>query len=446
MLDTKWRDVFRSFFSEANVNFETGPTQYITGHSVDDPSIKGARSGASLAKEITQLLVDIRAADAEDLVRWVEQNPGLAPPDNIKMKRMARFTKAFHIMFPAKRFKEIRHEKGGHDVEFEEFGRTTSIDKLSTGEKQIVFRAGFLLRSLSAVRSSIVLIDEPELSLHPEWQQRIVPFYKSLLSDDSGEHPQIIVSTHSPFIVHGAVGAKVVILEKNGVGTVIEMPSPRYPVTGGSEAIRAFNIDGFLNSARKPLLILTEGESDVILFRTAWEKLRPGRSMEFELRSALGMKNINITLNDIEVFSKLGGRMLLGVFDFDDAYNQWKGVWSKKEGVVEVEADEANGIAKRHPAQKGWAMLLPVPSYRSDYASKTLAGKSILSVEFLFEDGVIPPHMICHHSLPKRQTLPHFKESEKANFAEMAKSLPADKFLGFEPLLARWEDILAGRI
>ena len=91
MLDTKWRDVFRSFFSEANVNFNTTPTQYITGRNVDDPSVTIARSGAQLATEITQLLVDIRAADAEDLNKWVEQNPGDAPPEDIAgMSAMGR--------------------------------------------------------------------------------------------------------------------------------------------------------------------------------------------------------------------------------------------------------------------------------------------------------------------------------------------------------------------
>lgn len=445
MQNSEWRNVFRSFFSEASVNFEARPAQYITVSSVDDMSVKGARSGSNLATEITQLLVDIRAADAEDLTKWVEQNPGVAPPDTVKGKRMARFADAFHAMFPSKRFKEVKHVNGGHSVEFEEFGRTTGIENLSTGEKQVVFRAGFLLRNLSTVKDSIVLIDEPELSLHPGWQASIIPFYTSLLGDGQGNHPQIIVSTHSPFIVHGAVGARVIILEKDPqIGVVREMPAPTYPVVSGSEAIRAFNIDSFLAAAQKPLLIITEGESDVILFRQAWEKLRPGQPMQFELRAALGMKNLNITLNDREVFSKLGNRILLGVFDFDTAYDQWNGVWSKNNTVVQNA--EADGLVKRHPAERGYAMLLPVPAFRSNYASRALAGKSILSAEFLFEDAHVPPHMIGQNAIAMSQSLPYFKDAEKMNFANMAASYSPAKFAAFEPLLARWEDVLAGRI
>ncbi len=440
-----WRNVFRSFFNEASVNFDAPHVPSITALGVDDPSIKIARSGSGLAGQITQLLVDVRAADAEDLTRWVELNPKAIPPEGVKRKRLARFADAFHTIFPAKRFKEVRHQGGVHRVEFEEFGRTTGIENLSTGEKQVVFRAGFLLKNLSEVGCSIVLIDEPELSLHPEWQERIIAFYTSLLGDGKGSHPQMIVSTHSPFIVHGAAGACVIILEKDPhTGAIREMPAPAYPVVRGTEAIRAFNIDGFLNAAQKPLLILTEGESDAILFRLAWQKLRPNMSMDFELRAALGMKNINITLNDQDVFTKLGGRMLAGVFDFDSAYDQWKGVWSKNGTLVQV--TEAEGLVKRHATKKGWAMLLPVPAHRVNYASQTLAGKSILSAEFLFDQTDIPLHMIGQNSIAMGQSLPYFRDADKMNFANQAASFPASKFAAFEPLLARWEDILAGRI
>ena len=170
-----WQKVLRSFYSEASVNFAGQTPQSITSHTVDDPSIRRARSGTSLAQEITQLLVDVRAADNEDLSNWVRGNPGVVVPDKVKDIRFRRFADAFNNMFPSKRFKRV-NSISGLVIEFEEFGRVSSIDQLSTGEKQIVFRAGFLLRNLANLKGSIVLIDEPELSLHPEWQARILNF------------------------------------------------------------------------------------------------------------------------------------------------------------------------------------------------------------------------------------------------------------------------------
>lgn len=66
----------------------------------------------------------------------------------------------------------------------------SSVD-LSAGEKQML---SFL--SYNAFRNNgIFFIDEPELSLHAEWQRSLFP---TLLSQKSGN--QFIAATHSPFI------------------------------------------------------------------------------------------------------------------------------------------------------------------------------------------------------------------------------------------------------
>ena len=55
---------------------------------------------------------------------------------------------------------------------FTKYGRDISIDNLSTGEKQIVFRGAYLLKNSNNLSKGIVLIDEPELSMHPKWQEK----------------------------------------------------------------------------------------------------------------------------------------------------------------------------------------------------------------------------------------------------------------------------------
>jgi predicted ATPase len=342
-----WQNFFRTFFSEASVNFSADALSTVTAMAIDRNKPEQRRSGKDLAKDITQLIIDIRAADAEDLALWVKEHPGLVVPNHVQETRFSRFRNAFEYMFPSKRFKRVIRHEGRVVVEFEEYGRISSINDLSTGEKQIVFRAGFLLRDLASTGDSIVMIDEPELSLHPDWQRRIVGFYTTLLSDSSGQHPQLIAATHSPFIVHGASNAKTIILQKDFSGNVTEMPSPVYPSVSGNEAVRAFNLDGFIEDAKRNLLVLTEGESDARIVKTAWEKLYPGKHRPFELRAALGAKNINITLNDQELFAKLGSRLIVGLFDFDLAYAQWKGVWSSKIARSHLVSDVvSDGIIK----------------------------------------------------------------------------------------------------
>ncbi|MET3367512.1 UNVERIFIED_CONTAM: ABC-type cobalamin/Fe3+-siderophores transport system ATPase subunit [Jeotgalibacillus campisalis] len=77
-------------------------------------------------------------------------------------------------------------------IEFH-FGRKKlGLNHLSSGEKQLL---RILLTTLSA-GSGIVLVDEPELSMHVDWQRR-------LLSSMQAVNPkcQLILATHSPEVV-----------------------------------------------------------------------------------------------------------------------------------------------------------------------------------------------------------------------------------------------------
>jgi predicted ATPase len=64
-------------------------------------------------------------------------------------------------------------------------------DLLSAGEKQFL---SFLCYN-AFLSDSVVIIDEPEISLHPDWQRRLIPTLKSQNSAN-----QFILTTHSPFI------------------------------------------------------------------------------------------------------------------------------------------------------------------------------------------------------------------------------------------------------
>ena len=60
------------------------------------------------------------------------------------------------------------------------------------------------------------MIDEPELSLHPKWQQRIVDVYRKI-----GKNNQIIIATHSPHILGSVKKKNIMLLDKNDDGEII---------------------------------------------------------------------------------------------------------------------------------------------------------------------------------------------------------------------------------
>lgn len=68
---------------------------------------------------------------------------------------------------------------------------TISYDRLSSGEKQLLILLTEAL--LQNQKPHIFLADEPELSLHIEWQRMIIPAVRNL-----NPQAQVIVATHSP--------------------------------------------------------------------------------------------------------------------------------------------------------------------------------------------------------------------------------------------------------
>jgi len=73
-------------------------------------------------------------------------------------------------------------------------GDDVTIDNLSSGEQQLYARVVSLM--ILNPHNSVILIDEPEIALHPKWQIDIMKIYESI-----GENNQFIVTTHSPFII-----------------------------------------------------------------------------------------------------------------------------------------------------------------------------------------------------------------------------------------------------
>jgi len=62
------------------------------------------------------------------------------------------------------------------------------------------------------LKDSVILIDEPELSLHPNWQNHILRVYKNIANQGNN---QLIVATHSPQIISSTPNQSLRILIKN---------------------------------------------------------------------------------------------------------------------------------------------------------------------------------------------------------------------------------------
>jgi len=100
-----------------------------------------------------------------------------------------RLVEMFDNLFPANKQLILDSRVG---VGFRIGGERVPLESLSSGEKQIVR----LLLECLAARSHAILIDEPELSLHVDWQHRLVS-YMRLVNPEA----QLILATHSPEVM-----------------------------------------------------------------------------------------------------------------------------------------------------------------------------------------------------------------------------------------------------
>ena len=113
-------------------------------------------------------------------------------------------TKATEVSRPKTKFQDLVDDlfsetgkkiiRKSNEIQFEQDGDILSPYQLSSGEKQMLV---ILLTVLVQDNQAYTLfMDEPEISLHVEWQQRLISLIREL-----NPNVQIILSTHSPALI-----------------------------------------------------------------------------------------------------------------------------------------------------------------------------------------------------------------------------------------------------
>lgn len=109
----------------------------------------------------------------------------------IVSSRKIQFLDFVDEMFLCTRKKIVRNS---NEILFEQEGETLLPYSLSSGEKQILV---ILLTTLvQDMQHSVLFMDEPEISLHIEWQHQLIGRVRSM-----NPNVQIILTTHSPAVV-----------------------------------------------------------------------------------------------------------------------------------------------------------------------------------------------------------------------------------------------------
>jgi predicted ATP-binding protein involved in virulence len=149
-------------------------------------------------------------------------------------KQLTAVRRAIEALLPGYTHPHVRRPRGTEPLEFvrpslviSKAGFELSFDQLSGGERVLVALAGDIARRLAIANpkhadplqgEGVVLIDEVDLHLHPEWQAKVIPALRRTFPN-----VQLVVTTHSLVVLSYVPSECVRLLEGF---QLVELPAP----------------------------------------------------------------------------------------------------------------------------------------------------------------------------------------------------------------------------
>ncbi len=321
---------------------------------------------------------------------------------------------------------------------------TVSIQDLSTGERVLFALAlvRYKAERQTKVFPKLILLDEPDAPLHPQMSQGLIDVITGIFVEQY--KTRIVMSTHAP--------ATVALSPKDSIYVVRPEAKPErltsFTHTTKQEALNVLS-SGFIaysgdemksriridiqEAGNKPLLFV-EGPTDKHIIQVAWQKIRLDTELPFRIIDCGNANQVSQIIRAINIEHLHEKNM--AIFDFDkEGYNLWNGLAELQYDGVHGMENEGLYRTRKDKTRQVVAMLLPVPSHRTDYANrKNLGDVSSLPIEMMFEDDVLEEgNNLGKMLLPGGNSIKVFR-GNKTGFAKKAESFQAQTFRPFAKL------------
>lgn len=348
-------EAFRTFTQPRDVSFTEGKRNKSAGDKV--------RIKATTDAGVTKTLETIASGGSE--AKWDNKDSPPEPPTVFVLQSRRTFAPFFgrgiqtrtgyatgyelptmrtsSIDHFSTRLFQIQENRAGYDAVLAKLLQPVPswyIDQADSGNYYLKFKSGnsfhtseglgegfiSLLFIVDALYDSevgqIVVIDEPELSLHPSLQRKL-----SLLLSEYAKDRQIVISTHSPYFVDWnsiVNGGKVCRVAK------IKDSSNIFEISDDTRTAVA----GFLNNIYNPHIlglnareaffledgiVLVEGQEDVVQYKKVLVQLGMNVDGDFFGWGVGGADNMKIIAR---LLSELGFEKVVGILDKNKAHLQ----------------------------------------------------------------------------------------------------------------------------
>ncbi len=266
----------------------------------------------------------------------------------------------------------------------------SELNHFSDGQFQSVYV--FAVSEIFKQRNCLTLLDEPDAFLHPEWQSDFLSQITAI-SAVAARTNHILLSSHSASTVAAQCDARIRLFSAGAAGVTADQPDKSTIVRSLSAGLITFSENEAALSIEQTLasnegaVLFTEGISDALILRCAWERLYPEIPRPFAIEQGYGSSVLRNMFTNIHLYDEHPGRTFFALFDFDEAYKDWN-----QFGLI-VQDDAARSLVKQWNGRSGYGMLLPVCpnlSVRGQVlkadGSGNFGDKSRLSIELMFRD------------------------------------------------------------
>lgn len=258
--------------------------------------------------------------------RWrmlLEKDKGTARKefyDDPNLKELGELLGELGYEWSLESINPLRNE---YDISLKKQSSSFRVNSASSGERELLTYM-FAIFALN-VRDALIVVDEPELHLHPKWQQTLLRLFVQL-SAKTGN--QFLLATHSPtFVSPDSIQYVSRVYSHDQKSRVVRLNSAALP-----DNRHLFNIVNSQNNERlffADKVVLVEGLSDRILFERVLdlhgraEAGRPtvevvpvgGKGLFESYKSVLASCNIEHTLiADQDYLEQIGSNAIKELF------------------------------------------------------------------------------------------------------------------------------------